>query len=242
MRADFKAWLEAQQYSSGAVNAQLHRVGRVEEHYGSLDECYQNGTIRDVIRFLTYSMADERHNRPNPSKIPINGNIRNNLASYKSAVVLYGQFLNGGSRSADATSSEGASATADVEPNAQRLSLERDMQMALRRDITKLGRGLSIIDDGSERAVESGLIDVTCEDAWDGALVVIELKAGKADSRAIGQVLGYMGDLSAEEEHRSVRGILVAHEFDQRTRSAARAVPSLSLVRYRVEFSFEPEA
>ena len=241
MRSDYRLWLEAQQYSAGMVNAQLHRVGRVEEHYGSLDDRYQNGTIDELVRLLTYSMSDERSSRDNPSSIVINGNLRNNLASYKSAVVLYGQFL-GNEPSGDSPEVARPTLLTNIaEPNAQRLSLERDMQAALRRAITKLGAALSTIDGGSERAVESGLIDITCEDASDGALVVIELKAGKADSRAIGQVLGYMGDLSAEEESRKVRGILVAHEFDQRTRSAARVVPGLALVRYQVDFSFEPE-
>ena len=83
--------------------------------------------------------------------------------------------------------------------------------------------------------------DIACVDSKDDALVVVELKAGKADSRAIGQILGYMGDLAEEEEGRVVRGILVAHEFDKRSRSAARVVPTLSLVRYAIDFRFEPE-
>jgi hypothetical protein len=33
----------------------------------------------------------------------------------------------------------------------------------------------------------------------------------------------------------------VAHDFDQRTISAARAVPNLSLTRYAISFSFTPE-
>lgn len=115
------------------------------------------------------------------------------------------------------------------------------MQAALRADIGGLSRSLSIVDDGAERSVDSGLIDITCEDREDNSLVVIELKAGKADSRAIGQILGYMGDLAAEESNRVVRGILVAHAFDQRSRSAARIVPGLQLMRYSVEFRFEAE-
>ena len=87
--------------------------------------------------------------------------------------------------------------------------------------------------------MKSGRIDITCEDSTDGALVVVELKAGKADSRAVGQILGYMGDLMAEEGGKSIRGILVAHEFDIRTKSAARTTPQLALMRYSVEFRFE---
>jgi RecB family endonuclease NucS len=83
------------------------------------------------------------------------------------------------------------------------------------------------------------LIDITCEN--DEALVVVELKAGKADNRAIGQILGYMGDLYEEEGGKLVRGILVAHDFDRRTRAAARVVPTLTLKKYSIEFRFIAE-
>ena len=112
------------------------------------------------------------------------------------------------------------------------------MQAALRGKITSLDPYLRIIDDGAERAVSSGLIDITCED--NSSLVVVELKAGKADSRAIGQILGYMGDLQ-EESGKTVRGILIAHDFDQRAKSAARVVPTLTLKRYSIAFNFSNE-
>jgi RecB family endonuclease NucS len=121
----------------------------------------------------------------------------------------------------------------------QRFSLERDMEAALRRNIERLDPSLRIIDDGAERAVSSGMIDITYEDG--NAFVVMELKAGKADSRAICQILGYMGDLHEEEGGKSVRGILVAHDFDRRTKAAARIVPALTLKRYSIEFRFMDE-
>ena len=56
-------------------------------------------------------------------------------------------------------------------------ALERDLQKALRENIEQLEPGLRIVDGGSEQAVDAGRIDITAE-ARDGALVVIELKAG----------------------------------------------------------------
>jgi hypothetical protein len=249
MRSDYKGWLEEQKYDPGTITAQLHRAGRVEDCYGSLDDHFAKGTLQAIIDELNYSAEDERRNKPNPSKIPFKGNIRNNLASYKNAVVRYRKFLTGGWERSDAEAPAGfeyvstpTSIAAEVsELPAQKLSLERDMQAALRLNIKQLGDTLSIIDDGAERSVHSGLIDITCADYKDDALVVVELKAGKADSRAIGQILGYMGDLAEEEEGRAVRGILVAHEFDKRSTSAARVVPTLSLMRYAIDFRFKPE-
>lgn len=249
MRPEYKKWLEDQKYEAGTIIAQLHRAGRVEDCYGSLDEHFAAGTLQNIIDELTYSAEDERIGRPNPSRIPFNGNTRNNLASYKNAVVRYRKFLTGwerGDADAPAALSDTPSLIAnsrgeDAEIPVQKLSLERDMQAALRREIRQLSPSLTIIDDGAERSVDSGFIDITCCDQTDDALVVVELKAGRADSRAIAQILGYMGDLAEEEPNKKVRGLLVAHEFDKRTRSAARVVPTLGLIKYSVKFHFEAD-
>ncbi len=164
------------------------------------------------------------------------------MQSYKDAVVRYIKFLNGMDREQFVSSQQEAPSVAaqasildsdDASP--QRFSLERDMQATLRRNISNLSSKLRIVDDGAERSVDSGFIDITCED--DEGLVVIELKAGKTDTKVIGQILGYMGDLQ-EEEGRPVRGIIIAHDFDQRTKSAAKVCPKLTLKKYAIEFKF----
>ncbi|MEP2716211.1 endonuclease NucS domain-containing protein [Pseudophaeobacter sp.] len=121
----------------------------------------------------------------------------------------------------------------------QRFALERDMQAALRAKISDLEEGLRIADEGVERSVESGFIDILCVDRA-GQAVVIELKSGKTDARVVGQTLGYMGDIIEEGEFEDVRGVIVANAFDKRTIAASRAVPNLKLVTYGINFYFEP--
>jgi RecB family endonuclease NucS len=111
------------------------------------------------------------------------------------------------------------------------------MQAALRLHLEQLEPGLTITDDGAERSVNSGFIDITARDS-SGGLVVIELKAGAAGQRAIAQILSYMGDIASEEENAKVRGILVASEFDAKARAAAKMVPNLALLKYSVRFFF----
>jgi hypothetical protein len=231
-------------YSSATQTAQIHRIKKVEEYYGNLDEHAETGTYGKIISSLQYSASDERTNKPNPSKIKFEGNIRNNLQSYKNAVVRYNKFLNDKEFNKSSTENITPSQNNDTsfentDTNQQKFSLERDMQAALRKNIHSLDTNLKIIDDGAERAVNSGLIDITCED--DSSLVVIELKSGKADSRSIGQILGYMGDLNEEEGGRPVKGILVAHDFDKRVIAAAKVVPTLKLKKYSIEFKFIDE-
>lgn len=115
--------------------------------------------------------------------------------------------------------------------------LERDLQEALRQNIGQLEHGLKIIDNGKERHVPAGFIDITAEDG-QGRTVVIELKAGTADRETIGQILGYMGDLQRESK-KPVRGIIVAGDFTIHTKSALSALPNLELKEYGFKFSFE---
>ena len=243
MKANYKDWLIEQKYASGTVEAQLHRVGRVEDSYGNIDDQYGIDKLDSWISELIYSTEDKRNNRPNPSKIQFSGDIRTNLASYKSAIFRYLEFLANPTfqKSNIEISNSLALGSEDISSQSigQKLSMERDMQAAIRLNIKALSEQLDIIDDGAERKVDSGFIDITCEDGSDNSIVVVELKAGKADSRAIGQILGYMGDIAAEEPDRTVHGILVAHEFDKRSAAAARVVPTLKLKQYSIEFRFE---
>ncbi len=241
MRADYKKWLEEQKYKPNVINARIANARSVEKAYGDLSDHFNRDKLQGVLKDFGYSAEDERRNKPNPSKIKINGDLRTGLATLKSAVGLYRKFLESGLSSLGPRG--GVPPPPEPgDPIGSKLSLERDMQAALRSgsSIKKLGSSLTICDDGTERLVESGLIDITCEDSVDGALVVVELKAGKADGKAIGQITGYMGDLVAEEDGRTIRGILVAHEFDNRATSAARIIPGLVLMSYSVEFKFEP--
>jgi RecB family endonuclease NucS len=114
--------------------------------------------------------------------------------------------------------------------------LERDLQHALRANIGQLEAGLTITDGGKEQTVASGRIDILAEDAKKRA-VVIELKVGKAERDAIGQILSYMGDLS--ETSPTVRGIVVAGDFSPSAISAARATSNIRLLKYAFKFSFE---
>lgn len=251
MRDDYGVWLKAQGYAENSCSSRQANVRTVERAYGeTLDDIHARGGLRDLVAELTYSKSDERHGRPNPSRAGIQGNLFNGLATLKSAVTLYNRFIGAPWEEPDGDEPSEPGAAPDNAGRAaegnqpglekQRLHLERDMQRFLREDIARLEPGLVIIDDGAERAVLSGEIDILARDA-NGATVVIELKVGKTDARVIGQVLGYMGDIADEDEPEALRGIIVAHAFDQRTRSAARAVSNLRLMRYAVSFTFQSE-
>lgn len=228
----FKRWLEQRGLSQSSTAARISNVTRVEAHYGDLDKQFAEDRLTGILMQLQYSADDERRNAPNPSQIRIDGNLRNGLATLKLAVGLYRDYREADTTRADPNFDE----LQDDTGQARLIGLERDLQGALRDHIDQLEPGLEIVDSGIERSVASGFIDITAK-APDDTIVVIELKTGTARRDAIGQILSYMGDI-ADEESAEVRGILVAGDFDQKARAAARVVNSLALRSYRVEFKF----
>jgi hypothetical protein len=78
------------------------------------------------------------------------------------------------------------------------LSLERDLQEYLSRDLNQLEPGLRLFTDegltGREVSTETGKIDILAKDSKND-LVVIELKASKASYGMLGQILSYMASI-----------------------------------------------
>jgi len=133
------------------------------------------------------------------------------------------------------TSSE--SIDAEVEDSIEAsVSLERDLHSYLATRVNEIESGLTLVENGVERQTDAGRIDLLARDA-NKQLVVVEVKAGTAKDAALGQLLGYIGCLSAGEPN--VRGILVASGFDSRVVFAARALSNVKLVRYQVAFKLE---
>jgi RecB family endonuclease NucS len=118
-----------------------------------------------------------------------------------------------------------------------RISLERDLQAALRENIEQLEPGLVIIDGGKEKTSPSGRTDILAMDA-NKRTVVIELKVGTASHDVFGQIQSYMGDLMAETGE-PVRGIIIAHDFDSKAIAASKPIPSIELRKYAFNFIFK---
>lgn len=119
------------------------------------------------------------------------------------------------------------------------LSLERDLHSYLAKRVNEIENGLVLVENGNEYPTDVGRVDLLAKDK-QGNNVVIELKVGKAKDSALGQLLGYMGCIAlSSTEHIQTRGILVASEFEQRVVYAARGLPHVKLVKYRVSFELQ---
>lgn len=115
------------------------------------------------------------------------------------------------------------------------LSLERDLEDQIVSHLDILEPGLTLVS--RQESSDVGRLDLLARDAA-GRTVIIELKAGEAKDSSIGQIARYIGWYS-EKDGTAPRAILVASGFAEPVRWAAKAIPGLKLVTYRVQFAFE---
>lgn len=247
LEPEYRDWLAQQGKEASTQNTSVSTIKRIENAYGDLEQEFALSGLDTTLTELAYSSADARNAEANPSKLVIDGDIYAGLASARTHLNYYRRFLE--QRSTREFVSEAVRAVPvavaaepvaglveDAEPPEAILSLERDLNAALRQNIAQLGPGFEVIDGGKERTVASGRIDILARDG-DGRIVVIELKAVKAPRDSVAQVLAYMGDIHAEQGG-DVRGLLIAPDFDPRAVAAARMVPTLHLKRFSFVFSF----
>jgi hypothetical protein len=114
------------------------------------------------------------------------------------------------------------------------ISLERDLEDHLVRDLESLEPGLTLV--ARQETTDVGRIDILAR-GRGGDTVIIELKAGEARDSAIGQIARYIG-WYARQDGRAPRAYLVAGSFPDAVRYAAGAIPGLRLVTYKVSFAF----
>jgi len=134
-------------------------------------------------------------------------------------------------------------AEAEGAPLSTALSLERDLEETLVRNLPQLEPGLRLhsTPDRYGRQFDTGVVGVIDLLAVDetGSYVVVELKAGRAEEKALAQVLKYMGWVKQElAGEREVRGIIVANNFADSLKFAVQAAPQVRLIRYEVHFTF----
>jgi restriction system protein len=107
---------------------------------------------------------------------------------------------------------------------------------------TELGKDYDIYEEDGEKAqqyqTDTGPLDILAISKDKTHLLVVELKKGRASDAVVGQTLRYMSFVQEElaEKGQKVRGIIIAHEDDQRIRRALAMTPNIAFYRYQVSF------
>jgi hypothetical protein len=119
------------------------------------------------------------------------------------------------------------------------LTVPKDLRKYLRKNIAQLDPGLKLIsDEDLDASREAAKIDILAKDALDN-LVLVKLKGDRTPISTLGQILTAMASIKNELGEKSLRGIIVAKNFDDEIILAARKVPEVSLVKYTVKYDFE---
>ncbi len=114
---------------------------------------------------------------------------------------------------------------------------ERGLREICCANLPSLEPGLTAVQGGAQLTTSFGAPDFVAKDRHGGA-VLVEFTAEEASADAVTRLLGLMA-AAQERGGRPVRGILIARDFPEMVRYAARAVPNLALKSYRVSVDFE---
>ena len=113
------------------------------------------------------------------------------------------------------------------------------MRKYLRRDIARLDPGLKLFsEEGFDISTEAAKIDILATDR-EGNLVVVMLEGETATIGTLGQILNSMASFKNELGERSIRGLIVAKDFDNEIIPAIKKTTHVSLVKYKVKYDFE---
>jgi len=126
-------------------------------------------------------------------------------------------------------------------PGEATLSIERDLENFLLANLDSLEKDFRTYkgETGRQFQVRSGRVDILAQDK-DKKFVVIELKAGTASESVLTQILAYMASVTEElSKGKTVRGIIVAYGFAEKLVTAATLLPTIKLMKYKVNFEFE---
>jgi Protein of unknown function DUF91. len=121
----------------------------------------------------------------------------------------------------------------------ENLTIKKDLRNYLKRDIAQLDSRLKLFsEEGLDVSLKAAKIDILATDS-KGNLVVVKLKGNTTHISTLGQILNSMASIKNELGERSIRGIIIAEDFDDEIILAVRKAPNVSLVKYRVKYDFE---
>ena len=109
---------------------------------------------------------------------------------------------------------------------------------------TELGKRFDlIIEDGElvsqQYRTEIGPIDILAKDKKTGDFVVIELKKNQTSDDTVGQISRYMGWIKKNKNNPTVKGIIIAAEFDKKLEYALGVVNNIEVFLYQVDFKLK---
>ena len=150
-------------------------------------------------------------------------------------------------RMAREPSTETTAPTSASEEQASVFALESHLRDYLAKNLSSIAdfgiplRVFSSSDgrDGVEFQTDVGPIDILAQGS-NGDFYVFELKLGRGQDAALGQILRYMGWVSEHlAKEATVYGIVLAADISEKLRYAVTQVPHVKLIEYELHFAIK---
>ena len=235
-REQFKQWL-IKTGKPGAATNYPNSIVRISEHYseqtGKQISLYDD--ISDQKEISRIAGLYKQDGEFSEFGYKFNGLYRNAIARYSE--FFADQFVeNDGETPPETTSTADAVAAAEA---AVEFRYEQDLQRTLCSQISELFPGYNIVR--REYSIRGKRIDVLLEHADNKNLLVVELKAGKADEAVFGQISMYIGMLGQEPKYadRKIEGVIVASAIDKGLHYARKTNKTISVKTYRINLELE---
>jgi len=123
-------------------------------------------------------------------------------------------------------------------------SYEKDLQNSLLLQAEELFPGYKVFGDneeGKEYPINGKRIDLLLEHKTENKLLVVELKAGLADSKTFGQISMYIGPLMQKFRDKEIAGVIIAGEIDDTLKMAILSNNNIKAMTYKMKLTFETE-
>ncbi|MBC9976804.1 endonuclease NucS domain-containing protein [Bradyrhizobium campsiandrae] len=215
---EFKDYCRVKQgLAPNTISQYSSYITRIDALAGGLEEAIERDGVDKLIVWGKEQTSDPFHLYPSAARAILNRYIQFYLDKDSAEVQEEEELVQ------EAEQSSGLA-----------FRLEKEMHAAVRRQLSNIEAGL--VEEGAEVQVDTGFIDILARDS-SGKLVVIELKAGKCPAGAMEQALGYAQALS-DQRKEPARVLLIASEFSDRIRAAAKRTVDFKLLTYEFSLKF----
>ena len=231
-KAQFKDWLIGQGRTSGTAYNYALMADSVARDYSqkmglninSVYEIDDASLISEISRqYAQGGDYEEDGNR--------------NAAGWRNAIGRYSEFF--ADQLVESNGETPPETTNTANAARSNFGYERDLQRTFCSQISALFPEHKIL--GREYPVRNRWIDVLLEHTDSKNLLVVELKAGKADFAVFGQISMYIGMLRKQPglSERKIEGIIIANAIDDGLLYACETSPDISVKTYRMSIELE---
>jgi predicted nuclease of restriction endonuclease-like (RecB) superfamily len=119
---------------------------------------------------------------------------------------------------------------------------EKDLQNSLISQAEELFQGYKIFGEngeGIEYNINGKRIDILLEHKTENKLLVVELKAGKADYKTFGQIAMYIGPLLQKYPDKQISGVIIAGEIDESLKMSISAYNNVKTMTYEMKLKLD---